>query len=205
MRIIRNDDHHDHDRYEDGHEHRDRPPRDPKVLAEIFVDEVSDFLAATADLVPFTPGHDAPAEPTAPQPVDHVLRLVKIDDDTTDEPTDPEPAADAVVQGRASVRPRLLRAGIGGSSVVVAAVVVAAWGEPAEVMAPVGVYGVGWIAYLWWNAALRPPLPQVLAVIATAISRSTATLARGITGTGRASVARVDTANAVPGTRTATA
>ncbi|MCP9621587.1 hypothetical protein FOH10_29490 [Nocardia otitidiscaviarum] len=182
MRIIRN---HDHDDHEDDDHDKDRESRDPKALGDILADEISDFLAEAACAgAPFPIGQDAPTEPAAPRPVKPVLRLVK-SDDTQD--YSPSPAAD----GR--LRPRLLRAGLGGSLAVLAAVVFAGWGQPAAVVIPLAAYGLGWIAYLWWNAAWRPPIPQVLAVIATAISRGIAATVRGICHATRRTITRLET------------
>lgn len=180
MRIIRN--------HDDDHEHDDegREPRDPKALGEILADEVSDYLAAAAQVrgAPFPLGQDAPIEAAVPQPLKPALRLVKTDD------TDNEPGAAA--PAGTGIRPRLLRAGLGGSLLVIAAVALTAWGQPAIVAIPLAGYGLGWIAYLWWNAAWRPPIPQVLTVLLTAIGRGIAALVRGTCTAVRRGVDRIE-------------
>ncbi|WP_330183834.1 hypothetical protein OHB26_09515 [Nocardia sp. NBC_01503] len=196
MRIIRGNDDHN----EDDHEHRrGRKPRDRGELSEILAgipegrvgdilsDEASDFLAAAvaaADRRRNAPEPEAPITPGSPKPA---LRLVKTGDHEVPEHID----APTV---RAGSRPRLLRAGFGGLLLVAAALALTAWGQPDVVAVPLIVYGLGWIAYLCWNTALRPPIPQVLAAVATAFGRTVAALIGGLAHAMRTGVSRVDLA-----------
>ncbi|MFD0000165.1 hypothetical protein [Nocardia sp. NPDC127526] len=199
MRIIRSDDHHDDDDHDHQHKRR-RGPSDPNELDEavagipddqlgdVLGDEASAFLTAATEAVDgpsFLLGQDAPVEQTpSAKPV---LRLV-----TSDEHLDTE----AAPAGPAGLRPRLLRAGLGGSLLVIAVVLLAGWGQPGVVALPLTVYGLGWIAYLWWHAALRPPLPQTFITVTTAIGRALAALTCGICRTFSAAIARLDQSRA---------
>ncbi|MBF6065427.1 hypothetical protein IU500_34405 [Nocardia terpenica] len=211
MRIIRNNDPYDDgdDPEPDREQDRLRGSREPQPIGDILADQVSAFLAqvaAVADDQSTTLSHDAPVEPRPDPAVKPALRLVTTGD--TDTGTGTGEMADPADARRAGTRVRLelLRAGIGGTTVVVAAAAVAGWGQPAVVVAPIAVYGLGWIAFLWWNAALRPPLRQVLAVIITACARGIAAAARGVVRVGRAGAARIETARTRhETTRTATA
>ncbi|MFI9406866.1 hypothetical protein [Nocardia sp. NPDC052316] len=178
MRIIRNNDHNDEDP-------EDFEPNDPKDQGEKLADEVADFLAAVAERAPFPTGQDAPAP--ARQPVKPELRLVKTDDL-------PNVRDEAIVAAADGPRPRLVRAGAGGSAVVIVLALFAAWGEPPAVVVPITVYGAGWVAYLWWNAALRPPIPQAISFVTTAISRATAAVFRSFFRGLRRAYERVDAA-----------
>ncbi|MEU7141704.1 hypothetical protein ABZ942_19795 [Nocardia sp. NPDC046473] len=182
MRIIRNHDHDDEDP-------DDFEPNDPKDQGEKLADEVSDFLAAVAERAPFPTGQDAPG-PTE-QAMKPALHLVKTDASADREVNDEWTVAAIKSRGP---RPRLVRAGVGGSAVVIALSVFATWGEPSSVVVPISVYGFGWIAYLWWNAALRPPIPQAVAVITTAFNRSIAAIFSLVVGRFRALLNRADAA-----------
>ncbi|MFG3524880.1 hypothetical protein ACGF5S_31805 [Nocardia nova] len=190
MRIIRDD---------DGHDHNDdnRPKRLEDIAAgvpadevgNLIADEVSDFLAAAVRATDRTPA--APAEPSPAQHKPDLRLVPTIPDEDHDgiEPT--EDAGTAVSSGRV----RLLTSTAASSSFVVTAAALAGWGQPAVVAVPVAGYGIGWLAYLWWNAALRPPLPVAVAAIATALARGSAAFARTLVGavkwlTSRASAAR---------------
>ncbi|MVU79476.1 hypothetical protein GPX89_19785 [Nocardia sp. ET3-3] len=193
MRIIRSNDDHD-----DDHEHqhnRKRGSGGPNELGELVAglpdgqvgdilgDEASAFIAAAtvaADGPGFPLGLDVPEESIPAKPV---LRLV-----TPEKHLDTAPSSPA----QAGLRPRLLRAGLGGSALVAVILLIADWRQPAVVAAPLAVYGLGWVAYLWWNAALRPPLPQTLIALTTAIGRALAALLRGICRTFTGAIARMD-------------
>ncbi|WP_194819316.1 hypothetical protein [Nocardia sp. XZ_19_385] len=180
MRIIRNNDHNDDDPEDfDG-------PTDPQLMGEILANEASDFLAAAASSAPFHIGQDAPPPPAEPAPAKPALRLVKPDTATL------EPAAPAA--RRRGVRPQLLRAGIGGSLLITALVVVAGWGEPLIVGGPLAVYGLGWITYLCWNAALRPPLTQAVIAVTGATAAGIAAACSAITHKFRAGIGHLETA-----------
>lgn len=158
-------------------------------FGDILADEIGSILAAAE---PDNNPDTAPASMTFPspsRPVKPVLRLVNTDSQDVE-----DQAPEAAGRPADSVRPRLLRAGLAGSPFVVVAAVAAGWGAPATVAAPVGVYALGWLAYLWWNAALRPPIPQVLAALAAAIGRGLAALAAGVAATVRAGFVRLDRA-----------
>ncbi|QVI22911.1 hypothetical protein KHQ06_08085 [Nocardia tengchongensis] len=88
----------------------------------------------------------------------------------------------------------MLRAGAGGSLTVLAALAVAVWGQRAVVAVPLAAYGFAWIAYLWWNAALRPPLTQAVIAVTTAAARGLAALARVVARPFSATAARLDLA-----------
>ncbi|WP_433562315.1 hypothetical protein ACQP1O_33190 [Nocardia sp. CA-151230] len=167
-------------------------------VADILGDEFSDFLAkgtAAAGKPRFPLGQDAPSPQESAKPV---LHLVKTEDG--------EKVTGTATTSPAGVRPQLLRAGLGGSLAVLAVAVVAAWGQPAAVAIPLAVYGLGWVAYLWWNAALRPPLPQAAATVLTVFARVLAAAARGMCRLFTAGVARLDRARARhESTRTTTA
>ncbi|MEV6100665.1 hypothetical protein [Nocardia sp. NPDC051981] len=150
MRIFRDHDHdHDHDDEHDDEQPRKSLSRDEIAAeAEVMADEIADFLSDVADenpqaaptarpvAVPEQPATAAPAESGDPVPV---------------------PAANPRTHGR------IWRASTAGSSVVVGLAATAAWGQPAEVGVPIVVYGLGWIAYLSWDAARRPSPSLALA------------------------------------------
>lgn len=157
-------------------------------LSDLIGDEASAFLAAAtaaADGPRFPIGQDAPAEPA--HPAKPVLRLVTSDDSFRDETAPSTPAT-----GGQGWRPRLLSAGAGGSLIVLAVLAVTAWGQQAVVAVPLMAYGFGWIAYLWWNAALRPPLPQAAITVITSLCRAGAAFARGTCHLFAVGVARLD-------------
>ncbi|MEV0294220.1 hypothetical protein [Nocardia sp. NPDC050710] len=156
MRIIRPD-----DRDDDGHDHshdEGRIPADPRAIGDILGDELEDYLAQVIADVP--PPEDA--QPTGPSrsgrpigPKRPALHLVATDTDSDDD-AEPEVDPDAAIEAGRAARHRMLRGAAGGSSVVVLSATLAAWGEPLAVSGPLAAYGAGWVAYLWWNAALRP-------------------------------------------------
>lgn len=193
MRIIRDDDGHDHN--DDNRRKRLEDiaagvPADE--VGNLIADEVSDFLAAAVRATDRTPA--APAAPTEPTPERKPdLRLVPsvVDDEEHDTEHTTEEAGTTGSGGRA----RLLTSTAASSSLVVTAAALAGWGQPAVVAVPAAGYGLGWLAYLWWNAALRPPLPVAVAAIATALARGSAAFARTLVGavkwlTSRATAAR---------------
>ncbi|MET8428367.1 hypothetical protein [Nocardia sp. NPDC004860] len=153
MRIFRDhdDDHDDHD---------DEQPRkgfsrdEIAAQADLLADEIAHFLSDTAGaadqrppakpILRLVPPLTTPEQATAAAPVE------------TGEPA-PVPAVKPHTRGQ------IWRASAAGSFVVVGLSAVAAWGQPAEVGVPVAVYGLGWIAYLTWNAARRPSLTLALA------------------------------------------
>ncbi|PPI89094.1 hypothetical protein [Nocardia nova] len=190
MRIIRDD---------DGHDHNDdnRPKRLEDIAAgvpadevgNLIADEVSDFLAAAVRATDRT--STAPAEPTPAQHKPDLRLVPSVDDEEHDDPEPTEDAGTTCSGGRA----RLLTSTAASSTLVVTAAALAGWGQPAAVAVPVAGYGIGWLAYLWWNAALRPPLPVAVAAIATALARGSAAFARTLVGavtwlTSRAAAAR---------------
>ncbi|MFF0495754.1 hypothetical protein ACFYU5_05065 [Nocardia aobensis] len=191
MRIIRDD---------DGHDHNDdnRPKRLEDIAAgvpadevgNLIADEVSDFLAAAVRATDRTP--TAPAEPA---PAQHKPDLRLVPSVVDDEEHDTEHTTKEAGTTGSSGRVRLLTSTAASSSLVVTAAALAGWGQPAVVAVPVAGYGIGWLAYLWWNTALRPPLPVAVAAIATALARGSAAFARALVGavtwlTSRATAAR---------------
>ncbi|WP_406272518.1 hypothetical protein OH799_32920 [Nocardia sp. NBC_00881] len=194
MRIFRdNNDHNDEDPDEGRNESHE--PIDPKAIGDILADEFADYLAdvtAAADNPP--PQHRQPTDDTEP-PARPTLRLVKNDDTDTDtdegdKPLDPRAAAAA---GRAARR-RLVRGAAGGSAVVVTATALATWGQPWMVAGPLAAYSTGWLAYLWWNAALRPSIPDVLTTLTSAVSTAFAVVITTLAAIVRGLVDRIDTA-----------
>ncbi|MGW4123469.1 hypothetical protein [Nocardia sp. NPDC004711] len=150
MRIFRDhaDDHDDHDDEQPGKSFgRD----EITAQADLLADEIANFLSDAAEQHPQTtptlrlvPPLTAPEQATAAAAVD------------TGEPA-PVPAVKPHTRGQ------IWRASAAGSFVVVGLAASAAWGQPAEVGVPVAVYGLGWIAYLTWNAARRPSPALALA------------------------------------------
>lgn len=178
MRIIRDD---------DGHDHNDDNPRKrlediaagvpADEVGNLIADEVSDFLAAAVRATDRTP--TAPAEPSPAQHKPDLRLVPNTSDDEEEDDENPPASADAPVTGGGV---RLLTSTAASSSLVVTAAALAGWGQPAVVAVPVAGYGIGWLAYLWWNAALRPPLPVAVAAIATALARGSAAFARTLVG-----------------------
>ncbi|MFD0362735.1 hypothetical protein ACFQZZ_14925 [Nocardia sp. GCM10030253] len=181
MRIIRdNHDHNDENEPDEG-----RVPTEPKAIGDILGDEFEDYLKdviAAADNPP--PDHWPPPAETG-QPQRPALRLVKTDTDVTDPVLT---ATDSEARGRT------IRRSAGASSFVVALAVTAGWGEPFLVAGPIGAYGAGWLAYLWWNAALRPSIPQVLTTVTSGIGHAVAAIATAIVAVFRALLTGIDTA-----------
>lgn len=132
------------------------PPPDPDDVGDLIAAEFRAYLDNAGALDPHPNHQTTPSRPA--------LRLIKPDRDDTGGAEvaalelDP---AELAAAGKAARR-RMVRGAAGGSAVVVAAGVLAGWGQPLVVTGPLAVYGTGWIAYLWWNAALRPPVPVVL-------------------------------------------
>lgn len=191
MRIIR-----PHDDNDDNEGQR-RPdpaptPTDPAIAGELFADEVEDWLAGIADLD--TAPSATPAQTERPaadaKPVRRAALTVVPDLD--DEPTEQATAAVAPVPARS--RAQTARRTAAASVVVVGAAVTAGWGEGPLVVGPLAVYGGAWVAYLWWNAAHRPPLPQAISTVTAGISHPVAAVATALVGLLRALVERIDRA-----------
>ncbi|WP_040698937.1 hypothetical protein [Nocardia vinacea] len=185
MRIIRDNDNNDEDPDEQ------REPIEPKAIGDILADEFADYLAdvtAAAD----TPDQRA-SEPHAP--ARPVLRVVHNNDTSDpvqqwDKPLDP----DAVATAGRTARRRMVRGAAGASYAVVTATVLATWGQPWIVTGPLAAYGAGWLIYLWWNAALRPSIPDVLATVTNGLSTAFAVVITTIAAIVRGVVDRIDTA-----------
>ncbi|MFE3195025.1 hypothetical protein ACFXHA_38885 [Nocardia sp. NPDC059240] len=164
-------------------------------VAEILGDEFINFLAKAthaADQPHPEHDHDTDDSDGSAKPVLHLVKT-------------PEESIGTATTGQ-GLRPQLLRAGIGGSLGVLAVLLVAGWGQPAAVVIPLTVYGLGWVAYLWWNAALRPPIPQTAATVLTVFGRILAAVMRGICHPFAACIARLERGRARhETTRTATA
>ncbi|MEU7633853.1 hypothetical protein AB0C34_28395 [Nocardia sp. NPDC049220] len=193
MRVYRdNNDHNDEDPDQGGSEGRD--PVDPKAIGDILADEFADYLAdvvAAADNTP--PAHRQPTDATEP-PAKPTLRLVKNDETDTVAEWDKslEPGA-AAAAGRAGRR-RMIRGAAGSSAVVVTATVLATWDQPWIVTGPLAAYGGAWLGYLWWNAALRPSVPDVLGAVTSGVSTAFAVVVTTIAVIVRGLVERIDTA-----------
>ncbi|WP_280422139.1 hypothetical protein [Nocardia carnea] len=164
-------------------------------LMDILSDELDEYLAAWAAAGETT--SDADADQRPPTPVKPLLRLVKttkpepaapVEDDNLAPIHRPAPEIAAQPDGRV---PRWVRVTLPGSAVVVTLTATIAAGQPAVVAVPVAAYGAGWTAYLWWNAAYRPPLREVAAAIASALGRTAGATANGARSVvGRAESAR---------------
>lgn len=189
MRISRNFDHDD-----------DREPEPEKggdldQLMDILSEEIDEFLAASAAAAD-TPSSSDTATKRPPTPVKPIVRLVKttkpesavpVEDDNLAPIHRPGPEFQAAAGGRV---PRWVRVTLPGSAVVVTLTATIAAGQPGVVAVPVAAYGAGWTAYLWWNAAYRPPVREVAAAVVSALARTV-----GATATGaRSVVARADSA-----------
>lgn len=190
MRIFR-DNPDDHDPEDFDNDDDITRGEDPKAVGDIIADEFADYLASVvADAPPPTePDAETTAGTETPAPI---LRLVK-DDDTTPETEPDNPEVDPREAARAA-RKRLIGASAKGSAVVIGLGVVAGWGEPPVVVGPLAVYGTAWLAYLWWNAALRPPIPQAIGATTHAVTGGIAAAASGTARTARRVIHRVDRA-----------
>lgn len=142
MRIFR-----DHDDHDDEQPRKNLSRDDLAEQADEMVDAIADYLTQIADQNPQT---TQPVPPGAP---------VQAAAPALTETVEPAPIPPATPRARG----RIWRAGAAGSSVVVGLAATAAWGQPAEVFVPVAVYGLGWIAYLSWDAARRPSPSLALA------------------------------------------
>ncbi|WP_329405969.1 hypothetical protein OG563_30495 [Nocardia vinacea] len=178
----RNNDHNE----EGPDEGRDR--NDPKSQGEKFADEVEDFLASVAEMI----DNPAPRPNSAAEPVRPTLRLV-----TTDDTAIPEAVTDptAITKAGRAARRRMIRGSVGGSSVVVGLAWFAGWGQPWLVAGPIAAYSTGWLAYLWWNAALRPSIPQVLGSAASGIGHAVAAVFTAIAALVHGLIDHIDTAH----------
>ncbi|MEV6322436.1 hypothetical protein AB0M45_14760 [Nocardia sp. NPDC051787] len=190
MRIIR-----PHDDNDDDDQRRPDPattPTDPAIAGELFADEVEDWLAGIADLdttpTTATAQNERPAADTMPVRRAALTVLPDLDD----EPTEQATAAVAPVPARS--RAQTMRRTAAASAVVVGAAVTAGWGEGPLVVGPLAVYGSAWVAYLWWSAAHRPPLPQAIGAVTAGIGHAVAAVATAIFGLLRALVERMDRA-----------
>lgn len=153
--------------FRDSDDPDDDPPRkpiDPHNLegqADQLADEIADWLTEVVDEV--DEGNDvgpaSTATPTAPTT-------------PTTGPTNGAPhpptrhsAGPAPTANPPRSTRRVWRASAASYSVVVTATALAATGQPAPVTVPVVAYGLGWIAYLCWNAAHRPSPALALAAL----------------------------------------
>ncbi|WP_431963277.1 hypothetical protein [Nocardia sp. bgisy134] len=164
---------------------------------EQLLDEAEDFLAEHAAANPYHPdtGSTAAVEPQPQRPAPR-LRLVKNPDPTVpveDEhlPTVLRPTVTAPPRRRV---PRWMPTALPGSLIVVLAAAVLANGQPGAVIAPIAVYAAGWVAFLAWNAAYRPPIAQVAVTTISLLARTIAAVIGGTVRTARAVVDRIDTA-----------
>ncbi|WP_280413765.1 hypothetical protein [Nocardia carnea] len=175
----------------------DREPErrgDLDELMDMLSDELEEYLTAAAAAGQTT--DDADVDQRPPTPVKPLVRLVKttkpepavpVEDDNLAPIHRPAPEVPAATGGRV---PRWVRVTLPGSAVVVTLTATIAAGQPGVVAVPVAAYGAGWTAYLWWNAAYRPPLREVAAAIVSAIARTTSATAHGA----RSVVGRADSA-----------
>ncbi|MCP2293632.1 hypothetical protein APR11_000036 [Nocardia amikacinitolerans] len=191
MRIARNFDN-DPD---DDHNEKDQVEQ----AVELLIDEAEDFLAEQAAANPYHPDATSAAvagpQPQRPAPR---LRLVKNPDPAVPvEDKHLPPALRPTVTVTAPPRrrvPRWVRTTLPGSLVVVLGAAALANGQPGVVAAPLAAYAAGWVAFLAWNAAYRPPLAQVAASTISLLARTIAAVIGGTVRTARAVVGRIDTA-----------
>jgi len=172
MRIIRGN----HDHNDDEHNHDNDPAKAPRPAsasdadrwAEALVDETEAFLAGLAE--------DNPHEPNPePKPVARLVKslssepaaaAVPVEDENLIPALRPQPVQETVPVGRRV--PRWARTALPGSAVVVALAVVTTHGQPAVVAVPIDIYAGAWVGFLFWNAAHRPPIRDVAAVVLSA-------------------------------------
>lgn len=188
MRIIRDNDHNDEDPDEQ------REPIEPKAIGDILADEFADYLADVAAVADTPDPHDEHAsKPHAP--VRPVLRVVQ-NSDTSDSVREWDKSLDpdAVAKAGRAARRRMVRGAAGASSVVVTATLLTTWEQPWIVTGPLAAYGTGWLAYLWWNAALRPSIPDVLATVTSGLSTAFVAVITAIAAIVHGLVDRIDTA-----------
>ncbi|WP_406237516.1 hypothetical protein [Nocardia sp. NBC_01009] len=189
MRIIRPHDPDDDDDRQHGRTQEPAAtPTDPAIAGELFADEVEEFLAALAN-----PDRTAPVAATEPPiSTDQSVRRAAptVVPNTEDQPAEHVAAPPVPARPRA----RMLGRTAASSSVVVGLGVTAGWGEPLLVTGPLAVYGAGWLAYLWWNAALRPPIPLALGHVSHALSSAVAVPARALCRGTRSAIGRADAA-----------
>ncbi|PXX66932.1 hypothetical protein DFR70_103687 [Nocardia tenerifensis] len=180
-----------------------REPGEPTAIRDILAAEFADYLA---DVVAKTPPPDNPDDTTPTPPARPNLRLITTTPDKSGTADWDEPLTvdDAITAAR-TARRKVVRGAAGGTAVVVTAGVVAGWGEPLIVTGPLAIYGTGWLGYLWWNAALRPTLGQILAAVFGGLSTACAVVLTTLATLARGLVERVDTARSRhETTRTAT-
>ncbi|WP_280434440.1 hypothetical protein [Nocardia carnea] len=173
---------------------------DPRELADVIGDEFTDYLNAV--LAEGSPPDDdivrPPAKDLSPAAAGTpALRLVKDEGSVPAEKTVSEEATDPHAAASAA-RKRLIRGSAKGSAVVAGLGLVAGWGEPLVVVGPLAVYGAGWLAYLWWNAALRPPIPQAIGSTSHALTGGIAAAASATSRTVRRAVKRAENDPRVP-------
>ncbi|QIS02335.1 hypothetical protein F5X71_08370 [Nocardia brasiliensis] len=198
MRYSRENDHNDDDPedYQPGGPAQPADEsREPKAIGDILAAQFASFLAdAVAKVPPPEPDPDDTTPATPPRPN---LRLVTTQPDHTAPADGDEPfTVEAAVNAARTARRKVVRGAASGSTFVVAAGVFAGWGEPLIVAGPLAVYGAGWLAYLWWNAALRPSLGQVLTTVFGALRTAVAVVLTTLAGIARGLLERVDTARA---------
>lgn len=115
------------------------------------------------------------------------------------------PQAVTVTAPRRRRVPRWARTALPGSLLVVIAAVALTNGQPGIVAAPLAVYAAGWVAFLAWHAAYRPPLAHLAAATASLLARAVATVIGGTVRATRSVVTRLDRARQrTETTRTAT-
>ncbi|MFE3028339.1 hypothetical protein, partial [Nocardia tengchongensis] len=141
MRIFRDNDHDGDDDRDDEQPRKNLSRDEIAAQAEDMVDAISDFLSDAAGAADRLSQATPAAHP--------VTSLTSPEQATAAAPADavPVPVAKPHTSGQ------IWRASAAGSFVVVGLAATAAWGQPAEVGVPVVLYGLGWIAYLNWNAA----------------------------------------------------
>lgn len=171
---------------------------DPREIADIIGDEFTDYLnAVLADGSP--PDEDIVRPPTkvrsSADPDTPMLRLVK-DENPKPHPDGAAGEADEREAAAKAARTQLIRGSAKGTAIVAGLGVAAGWGEPFVVVGPLAVYGAGWLAYLWWNAALRPPIPQAIGSASHALTGGIAAAASATSRTVRRAVKRAENARA---------
>ncbi|MBH0775058.1 hypothetical protein [Nocardia bovistercoris] len=202
MRIIRPDDNHDHN--DDHHDDDGGELGLPESAFTDVGDEAEEYLAQVlADIPPPDTDEPPPAPTRRPAtplgPKRPALHLVAPDDDPDPYSADQDTTAvavdpDTAIRAGQAARRRMVRGAAGGSAVVVAAAALAGWGEPVTVTGPLALYGTGWVAFLWWNAALRPSIPDTGTAVVGGIGHTVTTVFLAVIALARAGVGRLDSA-----------
>ncbi|WP_216916360.1 hypothetical protein [Nocardia noduli] len=185
MRIIRPDDSNDDDNDDKGRADsgpgrgggsfgRELTPADFAGVADDVEDYLADVLAGVPPFdgdEPLYTQSSRSARPIGPKrPALHLVSPGTDPDQESDDGTGRD--HDELIAAGRNARKRMLRHAGSGTVLVVTVGAVAGWGESVVVTGPLAVYGLAWVGYLWWNAALRPSFPDTVTAISDGISRA---------------------------------